>query len=356
MQFIKDWRSLVYYIFTASVVAIMLTVEDVMEDSSADWRELLIDFFFSIPLLTLLTLFVSLISYPVILLLNRYFPWETRSLKRVILEVSTLVFLVIFLSLIIYKIITYVRIETNFEENDAGFEGFTLVLVMLFITFFMIFSFHEFIILSTDKAYLSYRTQTLEKQNYLIKYEALKSQVNPHFLFNSLNVLSSLIYTDTAKSDQFIQKFSDVFRYVLELNQENVVQVKQELKFLDSYLFLQKIRFGDSLVIIQQLNTDTLEKYLPPLTLQLIIENAIKHNIVDKEKTLRIEITNRGKNLVITNNLQRRANLIESTGIGQRNLVAKYELICDKTPRFYVEHDNYVVMTPLLEMHEWKKY
>lgn len=353
MRFIKDWRYLVYYIFTASVVAIMLAVEDFMEGSSISWSELMIDFILSIPLLTLLTFTISLISYPVILFLNRYFPWETRSLKRVIIEVSLLVLLVIFLSLVIYQVITFVRVETNFEEKDAGFEGFTLVLVMLFINFFMIFSFHEFIILSTDKAYLSDRTQILEKQNYLIKYEALKSQINPHFLFNSLNVLSSLIYTDTVKSDQFIQKFSDVFRYVLELNQENVVQVRQELKFLDSYLFLQKIRFGDSLVIYQELDHDVLEKYLPPLTLQLIIENAIKHNIVDKEETLMIDISSKGDELVITNNLQRRDNLRESTGIGQKNLVSKYELIGGKSPQFYIQDERYVVVIPLLDKNEW---
>ena len=189
----------------------------------------------------------------------------------------------------------------------------------------------------------------------MIKYEALKSQINPHFLFNSLNVLSSLIYQDTAKSDEFIKKFSEVFRYVLELNQEKLVKVKRELKFLDSYFFLQKIRYGDNLKLHKKIDAEVLNMEIPPLTLQLVVENAIKHNVISNEQQLNISIENNGSSLIVSNNCQYRGNLNGSTGIGQKNLIEKYSLIGERTPEFYVKDDRYISQLPLIKEASWSE-
>ena len=347
---ILDKRYLAYYVFTAFIIATILLVEDVLEGED-DYYGLLLDFIIDIPVFSILVVFISIFSYSIIKFLNKKYPWEKAQWRRFILEIGIVVLLVLALTIAGSYLVRGFDVMPRDVDDDFGFE--ILALIMFFIGSFMVFSFHEYMMLSSDKQYLEYKAGMLEKQNYMIKYEALKSQVNPHFLFNSLNVLSSLIYQDTAKSDLFIKKFSEVFRYVLELNQEKLVEIKCELKFLDSYFFLQKIRYGDSLVLKKTVDSEALNMHIPPLTLQLVVENAIKHNVISKERKLTITIENHQDELIVRNNYQHRSNLSESTGIGQKNLIGKYELIEERRPRFYVENNEYVVRLPIIKELSW---
>lgn len=353
MEIVRDKRYWGYYIFTSTIVAGMLLIEDVLEGET-DYTWMLLDFITDIPSFTIITFLISLGSHSIITQFNKHLPWEKALFKRFVLEISTIIFLVIVLTIISSWFVRQLDIVTGDTDDDFGYE--ILALIMYFITIFMIFSFHEFMMLSNDKEYLQVRANMLQKQNYMIKYEALKSQVNPHFLFNSLNVLSSLIYEDTQKSDEFIKRFSDVFRYVLELNEEKMVMVHHELKFIDSYFFLQKIRFGDNLEIHKNVDAHILDKYIPPLTLQLVVENAIKHNVISNELKLSINIENDHENLIIKNNYQYREAVHESTGTGQKNLIGKYSLIADRLPKFYIENDKYVAKLPVISKMEWKEY
>jgi sensor histidine kinase YesM len=282
--------------------------------------------------------------------LNQRFPWEQSPGKRFMVELSIMLCMVIIFTVVSSTVVNNFGLQPQDAGSNFGFE--TISLIMFFIAIFMNFSFHEFMILSSDKKYLEYRTSTLEKQNYLMKYEALKNQVNPHFLFNSLNVLSSLIYQDTEKSDRFIKKFSEVFRYVLEINQEKLVPIKKELNFLDSYFFLQKIRYGENLKLSINIGAHVLNQQIPPLTLQLVVENAIKHNVISKTQQLYISIENHEKNLIIKNNYQYRGTLNGSTGIGQKNILQKYQLIAQKLPEFYIEDQDYIVSLPIIDESE----
>lgn len=351
MKLIRDRQYLAYYLFTSFLLASMLAVEDVFEDGKVNYLDIFLEFLLDIPLITGITLIISLISYPVVQFLNKHLPWESANWKRFVLEMTIVVVMVVLFTAISRPLF---EVYVPEEDNDTGYE--VLDMIMFFFTFFMVFSFHEFMTLSGDKAALARKSKLLEEQNDTIKYEALKSQINPHFLFNSLNVLSSLIYTDTEKSDQFIKKFSEVFRYVIELNQESVVEIKKELKFLESYLFLQKIRYGSNLTCDIQLDSEFLNKFVPPLTLQLVVENAIKHNEISDEKKLDIFITNGKEDLIVSNSFQSRGNLNYSTGIGQQNLVQKYKLMYTRLPRFYVQDELYVVKLPAMNNKEWKKY
>lgn len=350
---ILDKRYLAYYVFTAFVISTFLLVEDVLEGGN-DYYELLLGFIADIPLFSLIIFIISIPSYYIIKFLNERYPWEKALWRRFILEIGIVVLLVLMLTITGSYLVRHYGIDLGDVDDDFGFE--ILALIMFFISIFMVFSFHEFMMLSSDKQFLEYKAGMLEKQNYMIKYEALKSQINPHFLFNSLNVLSSLIYQDTAKSDLFIKKFSEVFRYVLELNQEKLVQVKRELKFLDSYFFLQKIRYGDRLVIRKTVDSEALNMYIPPLTLQLVVENAIKHNVISKDQKLTITIEDHEDELVVRNNYQHRENLNDSTGIGQKNLIEKYQLIEERRPRFYIDNDEYVVRLPIIKELSWKEF
>lgn len=187
----------------------------------------------------------------------------------------------------------------------------------------------------------------LRNENLTSKYESLKSQLDPHFLFNSLNVLTNLVYHDADKSARFIKQLSEVYRYVLEVRNKELVPLEEELKFVESYLFLQQIRFGDKLKVNNKL--EGVEGSIPPLALQILVENAIKHNVISEDDPLTISMFIQDNHVVVENNLQKKIRLIEgSTGIGLDNITKRYEFLSNR--KIVVEETpvNFIVKLPLL--------
>jgi two-component system, LytTR family, sensor kinase len=184
------------------------------------------------------------------------------------------------------------------------------------------------------------------------EFETLKSQVNPHFLFNCFNTLSSLIVEDRKQAEVFLNELSKVYRYLLRNNEDGLSSLQTEIRFIESYYRLLKTRHGEAV----QLSIETDKKYdhylLPSLTLQLLVENAVKHNVLSKNKPLVIDIfTTAGNKLVVSNNLQLRTLKVPSNKIGLDNIKAKYELL--NQPGFQVLKDKktFSVVLPLI----WNK-
>ncbi len=188
--------------------------------------------------------------------------------------------------------------------------------------------------------------EKLEKESIAAKYDSLRNQVNPHFLFNSLNALTNLVYDDQEKAVKFIMQLSDVYRYVLDTRDKEVVSIAEENAFLKAFLFLQQIRFGDKL----RLDVDLQEARgeIPPLALQMLVENAIKHNIVSEEYPLTIRVFQEGNRIVVENNLQRKAVVgDESPGVGLDNICRRYKFLTDD-PVEVIQRDKFIVKLPLL--------
>jgi LytS/YehU family sensor histidine kinase len=183
------------------------------------------------------------------------------------------------------------------------------------------------------------------------KYESLKSQVNPHFLFNSLNALTNLVYEDQDKAAKFIKQLSEVYRYVLDTRDKEVVPMNEEMKFLESYLFLQKIRFGDSLSV--EINVSTKNKFIAPLALQLLVENAIKHNIASTEKPLFIKIIEREEYIIVENSLQlKNSTEEESPGIGLDNIKSRYTFLTNQPVVVEEHNEKFIVKLPVIASNE----
>lgn len=189
----------------------------------------------------------------------------------------------------------------------------------------------------------------LENENILVQFETLKNQVSPHFLFNSLNSLASLIATDTKKALAFTNAFSKIFRNTLELKDRHLVTLADELQHVNAYLELQKMRFGDNLKIVTQVPSDRMKDYLPPFSLQMVVENAIKHNCVSSDEPLTIAIGTSGNFLVVTNNLQMRQFVEDSTGTGIGNIISRYKYVTELEPVFEVRNQQYHVELPLIK-------
>ena len=182
------------------------------------------------------------------------------------------------------------------------------------------------------------------------QFESLKNQINPHFLFNSLNVLASLVHVDTDLSEKFIDQLARSYRYLLEQKDNDLVPLKTEIDFVHSFTFLLKIRFEEKLKVNIRLDKQTMRYYVAPLTLQLLIENAVKHNRISDAIPLVIDIYNEGDEfLVVSNNLQLRDKLLPSTGVGQNNIKSRYKLFTKTEVVFAATQDKYTVRVPFIK-------
>ncbi|GAB4016982.1 hypothetical protein GCM10028808_47210 [Spirosoma migulaei] len=193
------------------------------------------------------------------------------------------------------------------------------------------------------------RAERLEKENVQAQFAALKSQVNPHFLFNSLSILSSLVHADADLSEKFIDQLSRAYRYILEQKDNERVLLKTELEFIQAYRFLLNIRFENKFdVLINVPEADQTRYSIAPLTLQLLVENAVKHNRMSAKEPLKVHIKLDADCLVVENNLQTRPKSENSTGVGLENIITRYALLTDQ-PVWVGESDGlFVVKIPLL--------
>jgi PAS domain S-box-containing protein len=188
----------------------------------------------------------------------------------------------------------------------------------------------------------------LQKENLQSQFEVLRQQVNPHFLFNSLNVLTSLIKLEPDLAEQFTEHLSKVYRYVLENKDNDLVSLQTELDFLDAYIFLLNIRFMDKIVVKVDIGEQKRECQILPLALQLLIENAIKHNAMSKKNPLKIDIFIDDENVLhVENNLQERESHMVSTGVGLKNIAHRYHLLEMTEPEFIKTETKFIARVPL---------
>lgn len=232
--------------------------------------------------------------------------------------------------------------ETNYLFNQG-----LLILIIEFVVTIFITS-----ILLSISFFKSWREsaineERLKRESMAFQYKALKNQVNPHFLFNSLSTLSSLVYKDQDVATKFIKQLSEVYRYVLEHENNEVVNVKTEMGFVQKYLYLQQIRHGDYLKVHIGLK-DCYEKMLIPASVQMLVENSIKHNIVSSDEPLEISILNNPDYIIIRNNLQKKSSFSDTGGIGLENLKARYGFLTNKPVVVEEESGFFIVKLPFI--------
>lgn len=192
--------------------------------------------------------------------------------------------------------------------------------------------------------------ELLQQEMMRSQLSALKSQVNPHFLFNSLNTLVNVIPEDADLAVDLVRKLSKVYRYILEIRDRELITLKEELEFLNAYIFLQKARFGKNLKVNIEIDEGLLKMQIVPLSLQMLMENAIKHNVVSTEKPLVVSIKmENGNKLVIKNNLQLKQQVMDSTGTGLENISNRYKFIANKEVTQIVTTNSFIVTLPLLQ-------
>ncbi|HEV7351198.1 sensor histidine kinase [Telluribacter sp.] len=192
------------------------------------------------------------------------------------------------------------------------------------------------------------QNERLKKNKLQSQLDALKSQINPHFLFNSLNSLSMLIHENPRQAEDFVDEISNVYRYLLRSNDQELTTLGRELQFINSYFQLLKTRYGAGIDLRISVEDWQLDLRMPSLTLQLLVENAVKHNVILPEQPLVVGIETQGQTLVVRNNLQRKNMAAHSHKVGLANIAAKYRLLSGHSISMHEQDGFFTVTLPLL--------
>ena len=273
--------------------------------------------------------------------------WKsTDRIKRFIVGIigaSVITLIGLFLLRSLSSVFYYGNSFDKFITNES-FENYTFG---LWITLTIVVIFHVFYY------YNEFQQKKLKEQKVIAgtasaKFDALKNQLDPHFLFNSLNVLTSLIEENPKSAQKFTTALSKVYRYVLEQKNKDLVTVDEEFQFARTYMSLLQMRFEDSIIFEIPDHAINPESKVVPLSLQLLLENAVKHNMVMSNKPLRIKIFELNGNLIVENNLQPKQIVKKSSGVGLDNIRQRYQLLTDKKVNINEQADRFAVAIPML--------
>jgi len=301
--------------------------------------------FISFPLLYA----IGIASWYLNVIYNRFaekkFPSLSESSKRIVTK--SLVYLFVMSPSILLIFFLYDRLHIlDYSINIADIKWGLILGVSVNLVFIGLWE--AIYIINKYKESLAEK-EMIEKMGTEQEFENLKNQVNPHFLFNCFNTLSSLIEIDRNQAEVFLDELSKVYRYLLRNNEDGISTVENEVKFINSYYQLLKTRYGDGLNMNIEIDKRYYPYLLPSLSLQLLVENAVKHNIVSKQQPLMVEIfTAAGNKMVVNNNLQKKQQKEKSTNIGINNIRSKYALMKQKGFQVVEGEKNFMVVLPLI--------
>ena len=289
---------------------------------------------------------IAYLIYATTTFLDRFFPWQTHIESRLLagLVIHFLISFLLFASLFFL----YEKLfEDTLDFSKIEVQMFTKIAIILFILtlmyeiiYFALYSYYSYSTLQIE-------TVKQERKQIELQLKALKSQLSPHFLFNSLNTISSLVFKDEKRAENFIRRLANMYNYTLKSYNTKLISLKEELDFLTSYQYLLQTRFENKIHCNISISEDLLETKIPPLTLQMLVENAVKHNQLRAENPLEIKITSDEKYIAIQNNLTQKPNKVTSFNIGLKNINTRY-LLLHKEGIIITNGQNFTVKIPVI--------
>lgn len=282
----------------------------------------------------------------IFLKLDDFYQTDRFSRNRILLG-FTISFIVSVFVIFLLRIVEDVLIEGRTIQLFLTNEKPSNYIVSIVITFVVTLAIHAIYF------YKAYQENKVKEQKIIAgtasaQFESLKNQIDPHFLFNSLNVLSSLIEENPESAQKFTTSLSKVYRYVLEQKDKELVSVAEELQFAKTYMNLLKMRFENSITFEIPEEYSNEEAKVVPLSLQLLLENCIKHNVVSEAKPLHIKISIENNQLVVANNFQKKEVLSDRKGVGLQNIVSRYAILTDRNVKVQEDNQSFKVFLPIL--------
>lgn len=289
--------------------------------------------------------------------LDKRLPWERQPVKRIVAQIICLLIGMFIFFKVLDKVLTAVFPQTEVccEPNELDQWQFVFVCTIMAVLISAVHTGNYFLrrwkksMLET--AELQLHAAALKETAMQAQLQSLKLQLDPHFLFNSFSTLSVLIEEDQQLAQSFLENLSRVYRYMITNLNNDIVTLQQELNFIQAYIFLIRIRHGDNVRVEIEVAEKDRSRGIPPITLQLLIENAIKHNIASEQQPLRIRICDDATgNLVVRNNIQLIPHTLPSTRLGLDNIQKRYSLLFEKTVTIEKEEGEFVVKLPLVDI------
>jgi len=278
--------------------------------------------------------------------LRAYFDWFNKPLKKIITLLLAITFYTVPISGVLLVGWYQIFAKGNIEWNVVVTSTLIIMICVIFITHV-----YETVFLVKDTESEMLKSEQLERARVEAELEALKNQIDPHFIFNSLNTLSYLIEERPAKAKKFNDNLAEVYRYILQNKARELVLLRDEMEFLKSYFLLLKIRFEKAVQLEVNIPEQSLDQFLiPPISLQILAENAIKHNEFSDNQPLLIKIEQKDDHLQITNSIKKKTLRKPSSKIGLQNLAERYKLTTGKDIEIKQEENEFIVKLPVLKI------
>lgn len=277
--------------------------------------------------------------------LDSKIPWFDAVNKRIILQfLITIVLAFLTILIISYIFVYFLHLHSN--KAVVFYRYLTLGTIYSLILSTIYTGVHFF----RQWGHTHLEAERLKQENLRAQNTMLKQQLSPHFLFNSLSTLSGLITEDQEQANSFVQKLSDVYRYVLQSIDKTTVNLRTEIKAVEAYVFLHQTRLGDNLKVNIDISEESKDTFIAPLTLQILLENAIKHNVISGTKPLTIEITDLdGKFVVVKNNIQKKISIESSDHVGLQNIINRYRFLANSPVEIKETSSEFIVTVPLIK-------
>ncbi|MCE7864110.1 MAG: histidine kinase [Bacteroidetes bacterium CHB5] len=271
--------------------------------------------------------------------MDNIFSWHKEPVKRLVAGLAAMIVFTVGAVFLLNQIFYF---AVGFDVSNRLYATFySTLIITLIISMFM--TGRSFLLSWRESAV---EAERLKKESMEAQYNSLRNQVNPHFLFNSLNALTNLVYQNQDEAARFIKQLSAVYRYVLSTRDKELVALTEEIEFLQSYLFLQQIRFGNKLKWKVEIKGEGL---VAPMALQMLVENAMKHNIISDEQPLTIQVYSENSNVIVENNLQKKSiPSDESTGSGLENIKRRYAFLSAAPVTVEVNEQTFKVSVPII--------
>jgi len=285
-----------------------------------------------------------------LIFLRKKYPNPKDSFQRILFLLLFIVATVVLVDFIVSKSLSYIGLNVNYNFQERGKALLTIIfLCMLTMATYEAIYFYV-------RLKKSVREEEQSKQAIIqAQLDALRNQAQPHFFFNTLNTLRDII-DQNSKEDakEFVDKLSDMYRFLLETGNANLISLRDELKFSKAYIHIQSERFGDNLKLNWNIPEVSLDAMIVPMSLQLLLENAIKHNVISKAKPLEVHINIKDDCVVVENRIQLKSTQLPSTKVGLKNIEKRYALITEKSVEIVNNGNQFSVSLPLLKTSEQK--
>lgn len=334
----EEWLYILVILFVLLVLFLYLI--KILEFPDTNTSSLVWSILFSFPFVVVMTF----INYYSVRTLNRIKFLRERMIVRLIVE---------YLYAIIIATIFVLIGNLPFKDSQDSLWDFLSsgIIEASFITAILInivsVTLLEFIYQSKENRIKEVEYEKLQKQSIAFQYEVLREQINPHFLFNCFSILSSLINKDVRRANEFLYNLSDTYRYVLSHNTNTLVEVREELGFLENYINILNVRFTEGLKIVVKIEENDMSKQIIPMTLQILLENAVKHNKISEEQPLVVEILSDNQSILVRNNINKKTTE-KTTSIGLNNLKSKYQLLNSSLVEIESDSNLFSVKIPLV--------